>query len=422
MTAGLLSAEGVVGLAVALGCGLLVGLERERRKGSGPQREAAGIRTFAVVALTGALAQVLEVTGLVVAGALLVAALTALAYARSRSRDPGLTTEIALFATYLIGVQAPGQPALAAACGVALAVLLAARDRLHRLATVLLSEQELHDGLLLAALVLIALPLLPAGPQPWAAGLDIHRLLVLLVLILGVQAAGHVALRAFGARGGLPLAGFLSGFVSSTATVATLGRRARAEPALLGPFAAAAGLSGTATWVLAGLICAASAPQATPALLPMLAAGAVVPLAAAAWALRVPAATPPAQVLPPSARPLRPREALTVAALLAGVSAAVSLAQQGFGPAGLWSGAALAALGDAHAAVAALATLAGQDRLAAPDLALGVLVAIGVNTVMRVGVAQVAGGTAYALRVAVGLVPSLAVAGAVAAGSGALPA
>lgn len=422
MTAGLLSAEGVVGLAVALGCGLLVGLERERRKGRGPQREAAGIRTFTVVALTGALAQVLDVTGLVVAGALLVAVLTALAYARSRSQDPGLTTEIALFATYLIGVQAPAQPALAAACGVALAVLLAARDRLHRLATVLLSEQELHDGLLLAALVLIALPLLPAGPQPWAVGLDIRRLLALLVLILGVQAAGHVALRAFGARGGLPLAGFLSGFVSSTATVATLGRRARTEPTLLGPLAAAASLSGTATWVLAGLICAASAPQATPALLPMLAAGAAAPLAAAAWALRAPTAAPPAQVLPASARPLRPREAMTVAALLAGVSAAVSLAQQAFGPAGVWSGAALAALGDAHAAVAALATLTGQARLGVPDLALGVLVAIGANTVTRVVVAQVAGGRAYAMRMAAGLVPSLLVAGAVAAGSGAVPA
>jgi hypothetical protein len=44
----------LLGLAVALGGGLLIGLERERRKGEGPTRRAAGIRSFALVALAGA--------------------------------------------------------------------------------------------------------------------------------------------------------------------------------------------------------------------------------------------------------------------------------------------------------------------------------------------------------------------------------
>ncbi len=42
-------------LAVALGIGLLIGAERERRKGEGPHRAAAGIRTFAIVAVLGAI-------------------------------------------------------------------------------------------------------------------------------------------------------------------------------------------------------------------------------------------------------------------------------------------------------------------------------------------------------------------------------
>ena len=45
-----------MGLLVALGGGLLVGLERERRKGQGPGREAAGLRSFALVSVAGALA------------------------------------------------------------------------------------------------------------------------------------------------------------------------------------------------------------------------------------------------------------------------------------------------------------------------------------------------------------------------------
>ena len=44
-----------VGLLVALGIGLLLGVERERRKGRGPERGPAGIRTFALVALLGGL-------------------------------------------------------------------------------------------------------------------------------------------------------------------------------------------------------------------------------------------------------------------------------------------------------------------------------------------------------------------------------
>jgi hypothetical protein len=40
-------------LAVALGIGLLIGLERERSKGDGPTRRPAGIRTFVLASLPG---------------------------------------------------------------------------------------------------------------------------------------------------------------------------------------------------------------------------------------------------------------------------------------------------------------------------------------------------------------------------------
>ncbi|EWS57976.1 hypothetical protein Y694_04100 [Methylibium sp. T29-B] len=55
--------DGALGLAVALGAGLLIGVERERRKGRGRDREAAGLRSFAVAAATGGLAQWVPVPG-----------------------------------------------------------------------------------------------------------------------------------------------------------------------------------------------------------------------------------------------------------------------------------------------------------------------------------------------------------------------
>jgi uncharacterized membrane protein YhiD involved in acid resistance len=92
-----------VALAVALGCGLLIGVERERRKGSGPGRALAGVRSFALVSLLGAVAMLVGAVWLTLVGAAFVAALGVAASRRDRSGDPGVTTEIALLLAYLIG-------------------------------------------------------------------------------------------------------------------------------------------------------------------------------------------------------------------------------------------------------------------------------------------------------------------------------
>ena len=86
----------ILNLAVALGIGLLIGSERERRKGSGPSRSPAGIRTFAVTSLAGAisfLAGGQMLLSIVTSG---VSILVAVAYWRGHEEDPGLTTEVAL--------------------------------------------------------------------------------------------------------------------------------------------------------------------------------------------------------------------------------------------------------------------------------------------------------------------------------------
>lgn len=405
--------HGVVGLAVALGSGLLIGIERERRKGQGDDRQAAGMRSFAVAAFVGGLTQWLQTPGLVLSGAVFVALLGVLSHWKSRSTDPGLTTELALFTTYLIGVQSVLAPAFGGACGVGLAALLAARERLHRFATDLLTEQELHDGLLLAALGLIVLPLIPAGPLEWLAGIAPRPLAALVLLILAMQAVGHVALRWLGARGGALLAGFVGGFVSSTATIASFGSQARAQPAQIAVLAGGGGLSSAATWLQAVVLCAALSPAAALALLPVAAAGALGAATVGLLALRV-RHDGHAAMAPPEPRgsALRPREAMAVAALLGLVTAGVSQAQQWFGNAGLHLGIAIAALADAHAPVATLAALHAAHHLPAQGVLQGTLIAIAVNSVTRCVVAAISGGRAYAQRVGAALAASLLLAGA----------
>lgn len=402
------SSASLVGLAVALGIGLIVGIERERRKGDGDRRAAAGLRTFAIAAVAGAIAQRLPVPALVPIGGALVATLAVVSHWKSRSPDPGMTTEIALFATYLIGVLCVIEPSLGAACGTGLALLLAARNRLHRFATELLSEQELNDGVLLAALALIALPLIPAQPIEMLAGISPRPLAAMVLLIMAMQAAGQAAVRWLGVRGGLLGAGFASGFVSSTATVASFGSRARRQPLHASLLASAAALSAVATWVLALTMTAALSPPAGIALLPVALAGAAGATAVALLPLLSHQPSAALEAPPVTRSALRPREALVVALVLASVALLVGTAQRHFGDTGLQVGIALAALVDAHAPVASLASLHAADTLSTAQFVRGVLVAVGANTITRCIVAWVAGGRAYALRVAVALVASLA--------------
>ena len=137
-------APGASALAAALGCGLLMGLERERRKGRGPGRSLAGLRSFTLASLTGAACMLLGQVWLAMVGAAFIAALGVIAYWRDRSVDPGVTTEIALLLAYLIGALCTWSVPLAAALTVVVTGLLAAREPMHRFARDWLQAGE-HD-------------------------------------------------------------------------------------------------------------------------------------------------------------------------------------------------------------------------------------------------------------------------------------
>lgn len=390
------------GLAVALGIGLLVGLERERRKGEGPQRRAAGIRTFTITALLGAVALLvggMPVLGVAAAGVL---ALSALAYLRRRIEDPGLTTEVALVMTLLLGGYALQEPVQAAGLGAILAGLLAARAPLHRFVREVLTEAELKSALLFAAATLVVWPLLPdtyIGPYH---ALNPRGIWTVVILIMAVGAAGHVARRALGARYGLPLAGLASGFVSSSATIAAMGARARADAALCGPASAGAVLSSIATVVQIAILLAATSGETLSAMaVPLVCAGIVAALYAVPFALRL-TADPAADTGQPGAA-FSFREALLLALMLAVVLLAAAALGDWLGSRGLVVAAAVAGFADAHAIVVSVAGQVASGRLAAADACVPVMVAFSTNSITKIVLAISSGGRGFALRVVPGL-------------------
>jgi uncharacterized membrane protein (DUF4010 family) len=401
-----LPAELIVGFLVALGGGLLIGVERERRKGSGAGRALAGVRTFTLAAMAGAMAQALEQPWLVAAGAAFIIALGAIAYSRSRSGDPGVTTELALFVTYLLGVAAIPQPAASAAGAVIVAALLAARSRLHRFSTEVLTAREMRDALLFAGAALVLLPLVPDTALAWLGGTNPRTVWTYAVIIMAMQAGGYIAQRWLGARRGLALSGFASGFVSSTATIAAMGARMRGRPALLNASVAGALFSTMATYVLFAVIVASLHWPSLAVLAMPLAAGLACTVLASAWFYLRDGAAHAAQQRP--GRAFNLWHATGFALGIAALSAAVGIANEQAGTAAAQAGAAIAGFLDAHAAGASLLSLAADGRLPAQALAASCLLGISTNALSKAFAAFVTGGARYGACVSAGLAAGLA--------------
>jgi uncharacterized membrane protein (DUF4010 family) len=230
---------------------------------------------------------------------------------------------------------------------------------------------------------------------------------LLVVVVLGVQAAGYIALRTIGPRYGLPLSGLIGGFISATATIATLGSRSRETPALRRPAIAAATAASVATiLLLAVLVGAADGPTLIRLALPFALAG----LAALAWATRF---TARALRDPDSHRAPRGRAFdLRVAALLALTVSAVlvvsAVLEHSLGRGGVVLATAISGFADAQAGAISAASLAHEAQISTGDATLAVLAGLTTNTISKGIVATVLGGRRFAPHVCMGLLLLLA--------------
>lgn len=384
-------------LAGALGSGLLMGIERERRKGQGPTRALAGVRSFTLAALAGATAALLGSELLMAVGAVFIALLGVVAYARDRSDDPGVTTEIALLLAYLIGVLCTRSLPVAAGLAVAVTSLLAAREALHQFARDWLRPGEVRGGLILAALALLALPLVPHRPL-WGEALDPQVLLRLVLVLLLIQSLAHLGQRLMDARHASALSALASGFISSTATIASLGMAVRAGRESARAQGGAAVLSCVATMAQILVVAATVQPLWLPRLWAPALAGGAVALAWGGLLLRhAPRAAPAAQPGADGAALFKLRDALWIAALLTAVQVLVQALRGWWGEAGLLAGALLAALADVHAATAAIVSQGRPQDAAGAGLADALAVALAVHAVSKCVAALASGGWRYAL-------------------------
>lgn len=388
------------GLASAIGLGLLIGGVRERAHADG-QQGAAGVRTYLMAALAGLLAAAIGMAVLVVV-LLLIGALTVVSYWRTSKADPGLTGEVALPVTALLAAVANEHPGFAAGLAVLVAAVLYAKRPLHQLVRERVSEQELRDGLVLAGAALVVMPLLPDHAiDPWGV-LVPTRLWRMVVLILSVGMVGHVASRMIGARWGLPLAGFLSGFASSTAAVAGFGHRAREEANHVAPAAAGALFANLGSLALFVALIGTASPALLGKAAPGLgAAGAALLVTAVASLVRREGLA----TLPPSGstRAFRLSHALLLVGLMAMLLLVSAFLQREFGNAGVVAAAAAVALVEVHAAAASIGQLVAEGQMQMPPAVWGLVLLLAVAGAAKSVLAFVSGGPRYGSLVALGL-------------------
>ena len=390
-------------LVSAVAVGALIGAERERRKGEGPARSPAGIRTFTITSIAGATAFAVGGVVLLAVVTASVAVMVAVSYWRGQDQDPGLTTEIVLVLTALLGGLCMQQPGMAAAIAVTVTVLLYAKSWLHNLVISVISKDELNDALIFAAATLVILPLVPDRPMGPYLALNPHSIGIVVVLVMGISAAGYVAVRLFGARFGLPLAGAISGFISSTATVGAMGSRARASADLLAACVAGAVLSTVATVAQMALVVAATS---TPTLLslsgPLVFAGGVAVAYGAFFTLL--AARHSGSDVKQVGGVFSLKTALAFGSVLAVILVVSAGLQERFGGAGVLLAALVAGLVDTHASAISVASLVASGKITPQDAVVPILAGLTSNTLTKIVMAASGGGWAFALRVVPGLI------------------
>ena len=391
-------------LLVALLVGVLIGLDRERAEVRKARQIFAGVRTFPLVALCGAVPALLvgELGPLLAAVSLVaVAAIAVVSYMRaSANGDMGATTEVAAIATFLLGALAgAGQLVVAGACGVAVAVLLVAKPKLEAFSRAL-SPEELTAALELAVITVIVLPLLPnRGFGPWEVW-NPREIWMVVVLVTALSFVGFVAMRLLGERRGMAVTGAVGGLVSSTAVTMAMAERSRSADDLSRAAAASAVVASSIMplrmAVLAGAVNAGILPRLLPVVFVMALAGLV-----AAWVLSR-RRDEPSEASSQIKNPFSLVAALSFAAIYAVVLILVRGAGVYFGAGGTYAAAGLSAVADVDAVTIAFSRLGPGDTLWKMPAA-AVTVAAVTNTLVKMVIAVAMGSPRFRRYVAISL-------------------
>ncbi|MEN9479398.1 MAG: hypothetical protein RLZZ298_793 [Pseudomonadota bacterium] len=379
--------------ATALGIGLLVGMERERRPDS-----AAGLRTFALVAMLGCLFALLGekaggpwmlVVGLLVISVAMVASNFS---AQQEEKFRGFTSEAAIIITYGLGAAVWfGYATLAVMLAIATTVLLYFKAELRNISEKM-TTKDINSILQFAVLSLVILPILPSQDYGPYNALNPRQIWWMVVLISGLALAGYLALRIVGARHGAALLGIFGGLASSTATTMMFSRHARELGHLVRMAAIVILIANVMVMIRLGLVSSVVAPALITQIATVFACGIVpgVVMSLYGWKILNAAGDLP---MPEVKNPTELKTAISFGLLYAVVLLASAWLQDIAGNKGLYIVALASGLTDADASVLSTLRMFNLEKISSGEAVIAVTLALIANLVFKIGlVITIAGG------------------------------
>src|SRR3984957_10180051 len=351
-------------IAVSLGIGLLVGIEREW------SNKDLGIRTFALISLLGMIGSLFSES---MALASFVGVFLIVIFANTRSllvnRSLETTTSAALLVIFVLGsLVGHGHLFTPVAAAILMTMLLAWKVELHRFAGGL-QTAEIRSAVLLGLLGLVVYPILPNRFIDRWNLVNPREAWITVIVIAGIGFVNYVLLKIYGAKG-LYLSGFLGGFVNSRAAAVELTKPLSGTSS----DAAIAALLLTIVAMFARnlLILALFSPRAVVT--------AAAPLVAMAMAASIFVRSAKARVSDEPAQihlesPVSVKRVVSFAALFLAIQVVSTLGQRYFGKLGFLAVSVLGGLVSSASTSAAAATLVGHNEMPAGLGGAGVVLA-----------------------------------------------
>lgn len=383
-------------LAVAIGIGAVIGLERQYSAMNENSQGFSGVRTFSILSLMGFTSGIFfHLFSPWIYAVILIGVLVLIAFSywyTANQGDRGLTTELTSFFAFLLGsLVLHGYVEICLTITVILVVVLSSKFRIKAIVGKI-TPTELYDFILFVVLALLVLPFLPNetfGPEPYDV-INPREIGWVIILTSGLGLLGHILIKFLGASSGILLSGILGGLVSSTAVTWVFSKKSK-ENKNLSSQCATAILAASSIMFFRVLIWTFIFnpnlfENLLPAILLVLAAG----LGITFFIYKKKNTTEIKDAEIPLGKPLDLKSALVFGLIYVGILLVVSYANHNLGTAGTLISSAIAGLSDVDAITISASKLA-EIKLDLGTASLAILIAVMSNTLVKFGISVYAG-------------------------------
>jgi uncharacterized membrane protein (DUF4010 family) len=390
-------------LLVTAAIGLIIGLEREFNT-HGKRAHVGGIRTFTLAAMLGYLSgtvaanSVLWVIPFTILGFFLL--LSVIYYYQVRQEGYGLTSELSMLSTLLLGIlvsQGYVQESLAVV--VVMTALLSVKEQVHGIVKKI-TEEELFAFIKFAVLALLILPILPDksfGPEGLINSLELGWL---VIIVLSISFTGYLLLKFVGQRGIL-LTAIIGGLLSSTMVTWVFSERSREKPELSASYGAGIILASSVMFIRAFALAAVFYQPVARLLVIPLSVLLVLNLLTAYRVYRLQQHNGETPSLNPG-NPLDIRNAVVFTLIYTGITFGMYYARQWSGQVGVYLSGAISGIADIDAITISSAKWASADTEQTGFAASVIILAILSNTVFKAVLSYIRGSEALGKFVVTG--------------------